>query len=207
MAKENGCYEVEYQKLWNTMKIRKSKRAIVKKIAKKLRKYKDRYKRVAKKIGCPWQVVAVIHQMESGARFDRHLHNGDPLTARTKHIPRGRPKKGKPPFTWEESAIDALRFQGFHKVEHWDIPTILYQLEKYNGFGYRKYHHINTPYLWSCTNHYVMGKYTADGHFDKNAVSKQCGAAPILRELFKKQKESKEKKKKRPDPLDILRGA
>jgi lysozyme family protein len=44
-----------------------------------------------------------------------------------------------------------------------------------------KHPEVLTPYLWSFTNHYTKGKFVADGKFDANAVSKQCGAAAILK--------------------------
>ena len=61
---------------------------------------------------------------------------------------------------------------------------MLYQLEAYNGFGYRTRHpEVLTPYLWSFSNHYTSGKYVADGTWSPTAKSKQCGAAVILRRL------------------------
>ena len=63
---------------------------------------------------------------------------------------------------------------------------MLYQLEGYNGWGYRDVKPpISTPYLWSFSNHYAKGKYVADGVWDGNAVSRQCGAAVMLRELVR----------------------
>ena len=53
-----------------------------------------------------------------------------------------------------------------------------------NGFGYRRFHSgVLSPYLWSYSNHYTSGKYVADGTFDPDAVSKQCGSAVILRRM------------------------
>src|ERR1022692_3987605 len=119
-----------------------------------------------------------------GLNFNQHLHNGDPLTARTVHVPAGRPPNGSPPFAWEQSATDALTFQGFANLTDWSLPVILYRLEAYNGFGYRKLAPpINTPYLWSFSNQYTSGKYVADGKFDPHAVSPQCGAAVILLQM------------------------
>src|SRR5260221_396083 len=75
---------------------------------------------------------------------------------------------------WEDSAIDALKFDNMTGVTKWTLPVILFKLEGFNGFGYRTRHHeVLTPYLWSFTNHYLKGKFTADGKFDPNAVSKQ----------------------------------
>ena len=69
---------------------------------------RDRYEVIEKLTRVPWYVVAVIHNMEASLKFYGHLHYGDPLTAKTVQVPKGRP--GKPPFTWEASALDALKF-------------------------------------------------------------------------------------------------
>jgi lysozyme family protein len=132
----------------------------------------------------PWYVVGIIHSLEAGSDFTRHLHNGDPLTARTTHWPPGHPATGRPPFTWEASATDALRLKGFDTWRDWTIAGTLYKLEAYNGFGYRDHHpDVPSPYLWSFSNHYTRGKYTSDRHFSRTAVSQQCGAAVLLKRL------------------------
>jgi len=143
-----------------------------------------RYRSVSEPLDIPWYFVALVHCMETSLNFSRHLHNGDPLTARTVHVPAGRPKAGAPPFTWEQSATDALRFQGLANLTDWSLPTTLYRLEGYNGFGYHRLAPpINSPYLWSFSNHYTAGKFTSDHGFDPSAISKQCGAAVLLRKL------------------------
>lgn len=146
-----------------------------------LNRHRPVYEAVGSAIGrLPWALVGVIHGMECGFNFATHLHNGDPLRARTVHVPANRPVVGSPPFTWNESAVDALRMEGYNQIEDWSIPRMLYLLEKYNGFGYRPLG-VPTPYLWSFSNLYERGKFTADRHFDPHAVSKQCGAAVMLK--------------------------
>ncbi|NVK33188.1 MAG: peptidase M15A [Rhodobacteraceae bacterium] len=145
---------------------------------------RSRYESVAEQTGIPWWFIAAIHLLESGRNFSRHLHNGDRLTARTKNIPKNRPLSGSPPFSWEQSAVDALQIKHFHERTDWSIARVLYRLEQYNGFGYRNSSvRIPTPYLWSLTTLYNKGKYSRDGHYDPNLVSKQCGAAAFLRGL------------------------
>lgn len=174
----------EYTLLYKSCLVRPARKTLIDQIARGLAANRARYEKVAKAVGMPWYVVAVIHSMEAGGDFTRHLHNGDPLTARTVHVPAGRPKTGKPPFTWEQSAIDALTYQGFGKWKDWSVPGTLYKLEGYNGFGYRDHHpQCLSPYLWSFSNHYTRGKYVADGRFSASAVSQQCGAAVLLRRL------------------------
>lgn len=173
----------EYSRLFSTCAVRPDKADAVESAVQALISAKDRYEAVATEIGMPWHVVAVIHNMEASRDFGRHLHNGDPLTARTTHEPPGRPA-GEPPFTWEQSAADALRLKRMHLWRDWTIPGCLFKLEGYNGWGYRLHHpHVLTPYLWSGSNNYVAGKYVADGTFSETAVSKQTGAAVLLRRL------------------------
>jgi lysozyme family protein len=175
----------EYTSLFLSMQPDPAKTGIVSGIVKKIKANKAKYLSVQKELGIPWFFVACIHNMESSLNFTRHLHNGDPLTARTKQVPSGRPKKGNPPFTWEESAIDALTYMGLHKWTDWSLPGMLYKLEEYNGFGYRRNHpNVLTPYLWSFSNHYTKGKYVADGKWSDSAISNQCGAVVILKELY-----------------------
>lgn len=147
--------------------------------ARRIFKGRDRYEKVSSATGVPWFVVGLIHAMEAGLSFDDHLHNGDPLDERTVHVPRGRPKQGTPPFTWEDSAIDALGYDGLTVIDNWCVERIAFMLESYNGWGYRG-KGVPTPYLWSYTNQYEKGKFVRDHVFDANAVSEQSGAMAIL---------------------------
>jgi lysozyme family protein len=149
---------------------------------KRIRQGKPTYELVQAATGVPWMFVGIVHGMEAGFNFSSHLHNGDPLTARTVQVPKGRPLNGAPPFTWLDSAIDALRFEKLHLVSDWSVPHMLFLLEGYNGFGYRA-RGVPSPYLWSFSNIYDKGKFVADGKFDPNAVSKQCGSALMLKAI------------------------
>lgn len=174
----------EYKELYMTCEIKTEKFKEVDRNVDDIVKNKKRYESVGNTLGIPWFFIAVIHSMESGRRFTRHLHNGDKLTTRTKNVPAGRPKTGEPPFTWEESAEDALKLRKLDKIGNWDLPRLLYELEGYNGWGYRLYHsHVLSPYLWSYSNHYISGKYIADGTWSDTAVSKQVGAVVLIRRL------------------------
>jgi lysozyme family protein len=174
----------EYENLFNTCVIRPERITGVEQTITVLTAGKDRYQKVSDVQGIPWSFIAVIHNMEASLNFNRHLHNGDPLTGRTVQVPSGRPKKGNPPFTWEESAADALSLKGLSAQTDWSLAGTLYQLERYNGWGYRLYHqHVLTPYLWSYSNHYTSGKYVADGTWSDTAISKQCGSVVLLRRM------------------------
>ena len=171
-------------------KIKPEKMAEVEAAAKKITQNKPRYEAVSLTLatGMPWWFVAIVHFMEGGGKFTRHLHNGDQLTARTVNVPKGRPILGKAPFSWEESAIDAIQYmEGQNKIWRqlkgkWDLENILLKFEAYNGMGYRT-KGINSPYLYSYTQFYTVGKYAADNKYDPNLVSKQPGVIPLMKAL------------------------
>ena len=174
----------EYENLFNSCIIRPGNINAVNEIVANLHTNKQRYQNVSESMGIPWGFIAVIHNMEASLNFTKHLHNGDPLTSRTVQVPAGRPKSGNPPFTWEESAADALALKGLGSQTDWSLAGTLYQLERYNGWGYRLYHqHVLSPYLWGYSNLYTSGKYIADGTWSDIAVSKQCGSAVLLRRM------------------------
>lgn len=179
----------QYGDLWRKAEIKPDWRSRLDSAANKIIVNKPQYMRVQNETGVPWWFVGVIHMRESGNDFATHLHNGDSLKARTWRVPKGRPLGGQPPFDWYYSASDALRMKGLHKIVGWTIETVLYELERYNGFGYRQYHSRTlSPYLWQGTSHYgdhdsPAGKYVADGKWSATEQDKQCGAAAVLKVL------------------------
>ena len=151
----------------------------------KLKKHRDRYEAAGDPLGIPWYFIGCVHALEGGFDFNTHMFNGDPLTARTVHVPKGQPEA--PPangerYTWEESATAAMRLKGFDHDGDWSLPRLLYRWEGYNGFGYRS-RGVPTPYLWSFSTLYDKGRFVADHRFDPNARSKQAGAATMVKGL------------------------
>ncbi len=182
--------KAEYEQLWNSCEIKPENLSLTQQIVATIISNRPTYEALQQKINVPWYFIAVIHNMESSLKFTRHLHNGDSLKKRTVNVPSGRPiaepiNGWDEGYTWEESAIDALILKEFHKVKDWSLSAQLWQLERYNGFGYRLYHpEVLTPYLWSSTNQYTKGKYTADGKWDDDAVSAQIGVAALYKILI-----------------------
>jgi lysozyme family protein len=175
----------EYTRLWESMVVRSSFKSALDTSARKILAGKQRYSEVSELTGVPWFVIGLIHQMEAGCKWGCHLHNGDPLSARTRRVPARRPAVGNAPFTWEASACDALMMKNMQSIKEWSIERIAYELERYNGWGYRKYHKaVLSPYLWSGTTHYARGKYVADSKWSSTAVSGQTGALPLLKSLM-----------------------
>lgn len=144
---------------------------------------KERYAAIARRFvnpGLKWWLVAVIHEMECTQNFSKYLGNGQSLNKKTTIVPVGR----GPFASFEEGAIDALKLQGADKIKDWSLGNVLYFLEGFNGYGYSKYKGINSPYLWSGSNHYTSGKYVSDGKYDPNAISQQIGVALMLKKII-----------------------
>lgn len=176
----------EYAALWSECVIRPERKSEVMAVARQIRANRSRYEPISRATGVPWWFIGLVHNMECGLDFSRHLHNGDSLQRRTRLVPKGRPTAHDGPFTFEESAIDALTMPGkqFDKVKDWSIEHVAYLLEKYNGWGYRgRNTGIHSPYLWSFTNLYSRGKFIRDHVYSPTAVSGQIGTMAILKAL------------------------
>lgn len=168
-----------FEELWLSCSIDPNRVLEVKSAVKKICNNAAAYNSVMLATGVPWQLVAALHYRESSFRFDTCLHNGDPLGAVTVHAP-----KGRGPFvTWEEAAIDALKYDGLHLVGYPRISSMLVMAERYNGLGYRKTNELS-PYIWAGTNHHdETGKFTSDSKYNPDAREKQLGVAAILKGL------------------------
>lgn len=179
----DDALKAEYERLFKTCQVRKEREPVIRSISHQILDNYPRYKWLTTASGVPLHVIGVIHYRECGLSFDKHLHNGDPLKAKTTHVPPGRPEVDT--WDWCISAADALRLVGFDKWHDWSIPGALWKLECYNGLGYRLFH-VNclSPYLWGGTNQYLRGGYSGDGHWDSKYVNQQIGVAALLKTLI-----------------------
>ncbi len=182
MATFSEILKSNYQRLFDGCIVRESKYPQVNRCVETIVGGRSEYEKIAAATGIPWYFTGIVHLMECSCNFKKHLHNGDPLTARTVRVPQGYPKRGNPPFSFFDSAVDALNLEGFSNWSEWSVAGMLFCFEKYNGFGYRR-KNINSPYLWSGSNQYSKGKFVRDGYFDPQAVSSQIGTAVILRRM------------------------
>jgi lysozyme family protein/peptidoglycan hydrolase-like protein with peptidoglycan-binding domain len=179
MAPRFADLKAEYADLWQRMTVSPNRVAAVTQIANRLLGFKSRYQNAAQATGVPWFVIAALHNRESDADFTTYLGNGEPLHRVTRLVPAGRG-----PFpNWEAGAIDALHVDGLNQVTDWSPERACYEVEKFNGFGYRN-RGLPSPYLWSFSNNYHSGKFVADRRFDPNFVDQQCGAIPIIKEIM-----------------------
>ncbi len=174
----------EYDTLWAGMVIRAEKQPEADALVNAIIKNQARYEKLSLRTGIPWPLIAMLHNMECGLSFKKHLHNGDPLSAKTVNVPAGRPKNWDPAtMDWDDSAADALT--EIAKQEKWTLAAMAFSAERYNGWGYRK-HNVWTPYLWSFSNNYRSGKFVKDGVWSDTAISNQCGFMVLLRRMIER---------------------
>lgn len=187
-SKRYALYRDNYLELFDTCKVKPENQSTVDWYVSKLTsaKYRAAYEKLEDEICVPWYFIGLIHALEASFNFDAHLHNGDPLSRRTVQVPANRPEKWNPPNDWQSSAKDALTYEKFTDHLDWNLARLLFRLETYNGFRSRELHNTNSPYLWSFSNHYTKGKFIADNEWSGSAVSQQCGAAVMLKQLVDK---------------------
>lgn len=170
-----------YRNLWKSMRV--TRVAECDRAARRILAGRARYLAVERQVGVPWFVIGMWHMRESANNFAGVLHNGEHIIGtgrKTRLVPAGR----GPFSTWEQAAIDALRFKGLHLIKEWPIDRIGYETERFNGFGYIS-RGVNSPYVWAGSNHYIRGKYIADGVFSATHVDQQLGCLPVLAALCK----------------------
>lgn len=141
-----------------------------------------RYEEIATR-GCPAPIVFVFHMRESTCDFGRHLHEGSKLDGPTRDEPKNRPP-GKGPFTFLESAVDALYvIKSYQKADKWQtVDSMIDWIERFNGLGYRKPGR-RSPYVVGGSNLQIPGKYTRDHYFDPNVTDRQLGCLVVLKEI------------------------
>jgi lysozyme family protein len=180
----------KYQELWDCMRIDPKKLPAVIDTAKTILKYRKQFETAVIGTKIPWYFMGIVYMREDGCKFKGHIHNGDSLRKRTVNVPAGRPIKNPAAttgYSFIESAQDLILLKGWHNVATWSMPALLYYFEANNGFGYRRLKKpIDTPYLWSCTQHYQKGKFAYDGVYDAKLMDEQIGAAPLLKYLTDK---------------------
>ncbi|HWJ99452.1 MAG TPA: peptidoglycan-binding protein [Xanthobacteraceae bacterium] len=162
---------------WSAMKIPAQYLPALDRTAAKLVGDKERYLSLERRSSVPAIVTMVIAERESGADPRMSLAQGDRWDRVTVHVP-----KGRGPFkSWEDAAVDALQIDGLDRIgrESWTIERALFQLEKYNGFGYRRYG-VPSAYVWASTTIYQGGKFIADGKFSRSAWDIQLGVAALM---------------------------
>lgn len=172
-ADKRGRTMAYYVQLYKTMEVKNPE--VIERVVNRIKANKSYYSAAENVTGVDWRIIAVIHNLEADGSFSRQILNGERWDRRTHLVP-----KGYGPWdSWVMSCVTAFRR---HPMKGLSLPETLKKLEGFNGFGYAR-KGINSPYLWSYTNHYTKGKYVSDGKYSYTAVSKQIGAAALLKML------------------------
>jgi len=148
------------------------------------------FQAVERATSVPWFVTGIVLTREAGSppNFHAWLHNGDPMFDHTGHprqthnVPAHRPPN--PNCTWEDGAVDAYEIEGLVGKRDWSPAFVAWLLEKFNGWGYRLYHHMRSPYVWGATIVQQPGKYTSDRVFDPHETDTQIGGMALLAALM-----------------------
>lgn len=170
----------EYTTLLAAMVVRKECVHLVDEVAAKLVACKARYLEVTAIDGVPPVFIGPSCEREDDNDFRKNPAQGWPLTSRSNWIPHNGPFPD-----WKSAALAAYKLNGLDKVgkENWTWELICFYGEFFNGFGYRDYHHMHSPYLWGGTNIQTIGKYTSDVKFDAAHMDTQLGIMPIARRM------------------------
>ena len=162
---------------WANAKLSPSRAAEFKAPAQKAVNNKARYQSIEARTGVSWIFIAVSHYRESSQNFNKSLAQGDPWNKVSVHVPAGRG-----PFTsFEDAAVDALVNCAPHAARNhdWSIGGMLTLLEQYNGLAYANANRPS-PYIWSGTNQYKIGKVLVDHGPIEEVVDKQLGCAGLI---------------------------
>lgn len=162
------------------MKIRPDRIAEIDRAAMKLvRLYQaGQYADVPASTGIPVAWIAASFEREATSNFSRSPAQGDPWDRVSTHVP-----KGRGPFaSWAAAARDAYHLNGLDRVgaANWTWALAYYYAEFFNGFGYRDFHRMRSPYVIGGTNLQTSGKYVADGVFDGATMDSQIGVLPLM---------------------------
>jgi lysozyme family protein len=138
---------------------------------------KARYQAIEARTGVSWVFIAVSHYRESSQNFRKSLAQGDPWNKVSTHVPAGR----GPFASFEDAAVDALVNCAPRAATNtdWSIGGMLTLLERYNGLSYALAGRPS-PYIWSGTNQYKIGKVVVDHGPIEEIVDKQLGCAGLI---------------------------
>lgn len=171
----------EYTGLLSAMVVRPECRKLVDEVAVKLVGYKTRYEPVSTRDGVPVVLIGASFEREASSNFTRNPAQGWPLHSTSQWVPHNGPFPD-----WQTAAIAAYHLNGLDKVGagNWTWELMCFFGEMFNGFGYRDFHHMHSPYLWGGTNIQMLGKYDADDKFNAEMMDPQLGIVPVMRRMI-----------------------
>lgn len=170
----------EYAALLPQMRIVPNRRREFDATAKRLVGYwrAGRYESVPEDTGIPAPFIMASFEREASSNFLLSPAQGDRWDRPSVNVPAHR----GPFLSWRAAALDAYHLNKLDAVgaEHWTWGLACFYGELFNGFGYRDWHHMRSPYLWGGTTLQQPGKYVSDGRFDANHFDQQLGVVPMM---------------------------
>lgn len=170
----------EYSQLLSMMVVRPECRERVNNVTTQILGFRSRFEEITKANAVPVVFIGPSFYREADLNFKLNPAQGWPLTSRSKIIPHNGPFPD-----WKTAAIAAYHLNGLDQIGagNWTWELICFYAEMFNGFGYRDFHHMHSPYLWGGTNIQTVGKYTNDGQFDAEHWDSQLGVIPLAKRM------------------------
>lgn len=171
----------EYSRLLSVMTVRPDRRKQIDDAAVKLIGLKTRWQPISDQNGVPVVFMATSFEREASSNFAKNPAQGWSWRSKSRIIPYNGPFP-----SWQAAALEAYRLNGLDRVgrDNWTWELLCFYGETFNGFGYRDYHAMHSPYLWAGTNIQKIGKYTGDGRFDPSHWDMQIGIIPVARRMI-----------------------
>ena len=170
----------EYNQLLPLMRVRPECESLLDQVVDRLLGFQGAgdYAAVSALTGVPEIWMASSFEREASSDFRLSPAQGDPWNKISVHVPA---KRG--PFaSWAAAAEDAYHLDGLDAIgaPNWSWARACFEGELFNGFGYRDFHHMHSPYLWGGSNIQQPGKYVGDGKFDPDEMDPQLGIVPMM---------------------------
>lgn len=178
--------DVDQSARWAAARIRPEKSIAIDGMVAKFQRLAPRYQAIERMRanGVPAVILFGLHMREADNSFRSSLAQGDPLTQRSRNVPRGRIPGIEPPYSWDQCAVDAVYNVDRLDLKDWKTAKgALDAITGYNGWGPEN-RGVPSSYVWGATTIYgtgsARGKYVADGKWSPTAVDSQLGVAAIL---------------------------
>jgi len=172
--------KAEYSQLLSLMVVRPESVERVDRVATQILTYRSRFEEVSRLNGVPAIFIGATFYREASLDFTKNPAQGWPLNSRSKIVPHNGPFPD-----WKSAALAAYHLNGLDAIgaANWTWELMCFYGEAFNGFGYRDYHKMHSPYLWGGTNIQTVGKYTEDRSFAKDKWDIQIGIIPLARRV------------------------
>jgi lysozyme family protein len=178
----------ENTKRWNNMHVKPERYHEAQEFAERALANKPIYEHISARIRdmghyIPWWAIALIHEREcllGTKNLGCNIGQGRPFNVRSNIVPYNGPFN-----SFEDAAVDSLVNQAPHAAlnTNWSGGGTMTVMERYNGLKYARAGRPS-PYCWSGTDQYKIGKVIRDHGPIEPVVDPQLGCAIMLSALI-----------------------